>query len=448
MPTAIAKARSIDELRWICRAEALEADMLRSFFVETGAARDPHRNIRDQIRTTLAGITDARILFYGHRGCGKSTELNKLSEELAAGYAVVKFSVEKEMNMTQVFTEDLLLVICEQLLRFASFSNLHVEPALLDPVNRFFAEITTTQTAGRDAAIAASAGARAGIPDFLSSLLSIFASLSADIRTSTSQKETAVSRVRKRPADLLHNANSIINAVRDALPKGKRLLVIVEDLDKLDIDTAYPIFVRNVNLLCGLDTNIIYTIPVFLFFSPDVEAFRSKFDAVFRLPMIKTSEPPDTDVKTGFDTVRAVVLARVEQSLIADEALDLLVRKTGGVLRHIFQALNDVALMTNVPVPIDAAHIRVALDSLRAELWKQIALPREDFPGRPQSGDELFKRLADYAREQRRGAKPLPKSDGVNQILLRSCVLVEYNGAHWLGVHPLIVEALEGEHLL
>jgi hypothetical protein len=444
----IQKARTLEELRLVCRAEPLDSDMLRSFFVETGQARDAHRNIRDQIRTTLAGTHDARILFYGHRGCGKSTELNKLSEELAGEFKVLKFSVENEMNMSQVYAEDLLLVLCEQLLRFAIDSKLRVNKKLLEPVNKYFATATTTQSGRRGSSLSASAGGKTGASPLLEALIGLFASFSAEIRTSTSLEETVVARLRKRPADLLHHANMLINAVREAMPEGTRLLIMVEDLDKLDIDVAYPVFVRNVNLLCGLHTDIIYTIPVFLFFSPDVEAFRPKFDAVFRLPMIKTLEPPDNKAEPGFETVRNIVLARVDRSLITGDALDLLVEKTGGVLRHVFQVLNDVALMTNVPIPIDSATIRVGLDALRSELWKQIALPRQSFPGAPKSGDELFERLAEYARKQHRGDKPKPSSDAVNQILLRSCVLVEYNGTHWLGVHPLVVEALESENRL
>jgi predicted GTPase len=109
----IHKARTIAELRNVCRAQPLEDEMLREFFVETQKARDPHRSIRDQIRTILSETVDARILFYGHRGCGKSTELNRLTVELQKEYAVLKFSVETQMNMTQVYVEDLLLVLCE-----------------------------------------------------------------------------------------------------------------------------------------------------------------------------------------------------------------------------------------------------------------------------------------------------------------------------------------------
>jgi len=41
------------------------------------------------------------------------------------------------------------------------------------------------------------------------------------------------------------------------------------------------------------------------------------------------------------------------------------------------------------------------------------------------------------------GDKNPPRADAVNQILLKSCALVEYNGEGWLGVHPLVMKNLK-----
>jgi hypothetical protein len=41
------------------------------------------------------------------------------------------------------------------------------------------------------------------------------------------------------------------------------------------------------------------------------------------------------------------------------------------------------------------------------------------------------------------GEKQQPTSDAINQILLKTCALVEYNGEGWFGVHPLVIEGLQ-----
>jgi hypothetical protein len=68
----------------------------------------------------------------------------------------------------------------------------------------------------------------------------------------------------------------LIESVQDALqPSGKRLLIIVEDLDKLSIAGARRVFIENSNLLTVLRSNIIYTIPIFTFYSPDASWCKS-----------------------------------------------------------------------------------------------------------------------------------------------------------------------------
>ena len=68
------KASTLEELRRVCRPMPLTGKQLEVFFVETDLARDPHQETRRRIKGALEGGDPPRVLFYGHRGCGKSTE--------------------------------------------------------------------------------------------------------------------------------------------------------------------------------------------------------------------------------------------------------------------------------------------------------------------------------------------------------------------------------------
>lgn len=125
----------------------------------------------------------------------------------------------------------------------------------------------------------------------------------------------------------------------------------------------------------------------------------------------------------GFNVVRSVILSRVEENLIETRALDMLVEKTGGVLRHAFEVLHTVATMSDISTPVGIDEIRYGLGRLRKELARQIALPHEPLTAGPQSVYELYDRLAEYARNQVAGARTIPISDTTNQLLLRSCAL-------------------------
>lgn len=447
--TEHAKAKTLRELRRVCRPCPLAPEQIEEFFVETDEARNPHQRTRSLIAECLQEREDARILFYGHRGCGKSTEINKLLSELDGRFMAVQFSVEEHMNMSAARAEDLLLLICERVLQKAQSEHLKVDDAALKGVNSYFTETVRRTGTEQGTTGTIEVGAKAETPSVLSSLLGLFARFTGEIRYNAYSDETTVAHLRKRPADLVAQANAVIEAVRSKLPNGRRLLVVVEDLDKLDLARARPMFVDNVSLLAGLTTNIIYTVPVFLFHSPDVGQFLPRFDEVFALPMIKVREPGDTTGDAaarpvGFDTVKHIVHARILPELIEEQALNLLIEKTGGVLRHVFQVLDVAATMSDVNPPLQEEHIRYGLQQLAKEFWSQISLPHdaEEIPDCPKNVDDLYARLAECARKENEGNPSPCKSDATNQILLRSCALVEYNGVGWLGVHPVVADNL------
>ena len=424
------KAKTLDEIHQFCRPMPLKADELEAFFIETDSARNSHQHPRERIKKVLKTIPNARSLFYGHRGCGKSTELSKLTKEIQDSFFTVSFSIMEEMNLNAVRAEDLILIIAGRILNTAQEAGLKLKDTHLNPILEYFSETVFTEREKHDIGIGAKA------------LLGLFLKLKGEIKYNAYDEQTTTAVLRKRPADLLEQTNILIEAVKDALPEGKDLLVVVEDLDKIDLKQARDIYVQNASLLTGIKVSIIYTIPIFLFHSPDVGAFKPLFDDTISLPMIKVCKPSGERAE-GFETVRSIILKRVENELIESEALDLLIKKTGGVLRHVFEVLKETSLMATASIPLSCEHIRYGLDQLRIDLSRQIALPYDTFPDSPKSVEELYKLLTIYARKQREGDFIKPKSDTIHQILIRSCALVEYNGEQWIGVHPLVREFLE-----
>jgi hypothetical protein len=221
------------------------------------------------------------------------------------------------------------------------------------------------------------------------------------------------------------------------------LLIIVEDLDKLSIADARSVFIENSNLLTGIQANIIYTIPIFTFYSPDASAMKAAFDHDFSLPMIKVLNP-DGSRANGFEIVKEIVHKRVAKPAIKEDALNLLIEKTAGVLRHVFEVLQTASNMTSLrEPPIQRKHIEYALGRLKADMGTQIALPTDQKFEGAESVKQLYEKLVFCAKRQCNGKACPPTGEAVVQVLLQSCALVEYNGARWLGVHPLVVEFLK-----
>ncbi len=129
--------------------------------------------------------------------------------------------------------------------------------------------------------------------------------------------------------------------------------------------------------------------------------------------------------------------------MVSEEALNLLVRNTAGVLRHVFEVLHYAASAVDASIPLSEGDIQYGFDQLAHSLQSQINLPLNPLKNGPQSRGELLERLSKYARMQDAGEKPPPEPDPTAQLLLKSCALVEYNGIGWFGVHPLVKKYLK-----
>jgi GTPase SAR1 family protein len=72
------------------------------------------------------------MLVIGHRGCGKSTILNRVAEDLQDEYHIVAFSAADTINMTNVEVVDILLGTYLQVLESVEKKN-KLSDRLLQP---------------------------------------------------------------------------------------------------------------------------------------------------------------------------------------------------------------------------------------------------------------------------------------------------------------------------
>jgi predicted AAA+ superfamily ATPase len=102
----------------------LEPEELERFFCNetmefrTGDKYDSP--IRDIYEDCQFPSDNNAFLLLGHRGCGKSTELNKMSQELEKnGYQVVTVRCNLDLDLINPVYTDLLILIGEALLKIA-----------------------------------------------------------------------------------------------------------------------------------------------------------------------------------------------------------------------------------------------------------------------------------------------------------------------------------------
>ena len=425
-----------------CFPRPLTADNLDDFWVETQDARDGFVCFRDNLKDILNQEGSPKVLVYGHRGCGKSTEINKFVSELDPSWLVVKLNAGDFLPVSGNQAADVLLAACTRLMDIAQERGLALNETSMKPVAEYFAETTKSQTQSRDGSLECEAGADA-TGGVLGQLFGLRAKLVAALKFGSRSETSTVESVRRRKGELAVAVQALVQAAEIAWqkkfdqPQG-RLLLVIEELDKLGLEDARRVFVEDGRLLAEIGIRAIYTIPIFAFHSADAGAIRAYFEHEERLPMIKVVNPDGTPAATGRATVRDIVRRRVAASVLPDAALDYLITHTGGVLRDVFEAIQTAAQFRTVKQSgiLNETAVKEALRRMETNIGLQIAYPPGE-KGERKDPELLQKKLAAIAKRQAQKERIIAQPDPDQQLLLMSGALLEYNGDGWLGVHPL-----------
>ena len=438
-------ATTLDAARNNCSPKPLSGSGIADFWVETDLARDAITDFRLNLKSILAEETSQKVLVHGHRGCGKSTELNKFIAELGKEWLVVALNAGDFLPTSGNEAADVLLAACTRIIEIAKDNDLPVSDKALAPVAAFFDETTRTDTESRESNLDTEAGVNASA-GFLGKLIGLKAKLVAALKFGSRTEQSTVHHVRRRKGELCAAVNALGIAVETAWQektgdRKARLLLVIEELDKLGLADARQIFVHDGRILSEVAFRAVYTIPVFTFHSADAGSIRSYFEHDLALPMIKVFDSIGKPCKEGREVLTRIVRERVAASVLPDDALARLIERTGGVLRDIFDAIQTAAQFNTVRKSgrIDLTAINHALDRMVTNIGLQIAYPPED----KKEPKQLQQKLADIAKAQANGHTRRAQPDPDIQLLLMSGALLEYNGTGWLGVHPLARDYLK-----
>jgi hypothetical protein len=438
-------ATTLAQAKTNCSPKPLTQVSLSDFWVETAEARDVLTSFRGNLLSRLEQDVPQRILVYGHRGCGKSTEVNKLISELGREWLAISLNAGDFLPVSGNQAADVLLAACTRIIEVAREQALGLDAAMLNPVVAFFSETTETQQQGRETSFELGGGIDTS-GSLIEKLVGLSAKFTSALKFGSRTDSSTVSKIRRVKGQLLEAVNALGIATEAAWrakcghPDAK-VLIVIEDLDKLGLADARQIFVNDGRLLGAIALPAIYSVPVFTFHSPEANAIKAYFDYTLGLPMIKTLTRHGHPCEEGRAVLRHIIRKRVDASVLPDDAMELLIERSGGVLRDIFDAIQSCAQFLPVQQSkvMDRASINTALNRMVATIGLQIAYPPEE----KKSPDPLQKRLAAIAKTRARGGEVPTQPDPDVQYLLMSGALIEYNGDSWLGVHPLAIDYLK-----
>lgn len=416
------KAENLKEMIPVFDPFPLNESNFDDFYINTYAARG--NNPIEKIKLSLENSINpqVKILFMGHRGSGKSSELYLLKKEIGSEYDVINFYIQDEIEPTGMKYTDFIFAIMSQIIQYVERTpSLQVESSEIDELYNYWNQeqiITVTDIDSTEV--------NAGISAKLKFLGRIAVQGSGIFKTGATTKVETREKIEPKIGYLIQLLNNLIVKINEQLP-NKGLLLIVEDLDKLDISEAEELFVYHRKTILSLNIRMILTFPIYLVYNRQYNMIKEDFDYWQLLNMIKVKDKYHVPYETGINTLKNIIEKRTELSLIEPSALNFAIMKSGGAIRDLFQMIRDSVFeaLTNDHTIIRYSDMQESYGHLKAE-YERLIHTEEDI-------EKLSEIYAD--------PKPALTDDVLMSLLLRGLVL-EYNGERWCGLHPAVEDFL------
>lgn len=398
------------------------------FFVDTAVARGNFSFNRlykslflDPASLSFKGTLPYRIyqLFLGHRGCGKSTELRRLSHTLhhPERFFVVFLDVPSALDINNLIYADILLALATALLEDLNSQGIALPDEYTEHLLIWFDERVEKHERTREFAADIKAGLQGetGLP----LIAKLFAAITTSFRTNSTYKEEVRSVVKNYFSQFAWAFNALIAAANEQIEQdglGRCLLFVVDGTDRLGQADSRRFFIDDAYQLQQIEGNFIYCAPIQLSHEEGQvhEAFKSQI-----LPMIKLREKHDaTPLPAAYQAMREMAYRRISPSLFdAETTVDLLIEHSGGNPRHLIRLL-DYTFQDAEAECLDLAAAKKAVKRLANELRR--ILNTTDYP--------LLKQID--------GCDDEINDDRVRHLLY-NLALLEYND-YWRLTHPAV----------
>jgi hypothetical protein len=362
------------------------------------------------------------VLFFGHVGSGKTTELRRYCRQLEGPdwYLVVEVSVHEVLDRNNFEYTDLLMALALALCERLQERDVAVPQKAVRGLERWFAENVKTEESLDEfaATVEAGAEAKAGVP-FLTNL---FVRFTAAFKTNVTYKDSLRRVVRNTYTQFASAFNEFLRQAEESAGKSgvaRRFLFVVDGTDKLRGEDRRRFFTEDREQLLAVEAHVVYTAPLALKYEGNG---MGAIDADLFLPLVKIAEQDGTPVKAGRAVMREILLRRAASEVFdSDAAIERLVSASGG-------------------------HPR--------ELLRLLKLCCEFSDGTRITGDVVGRAISALASEYRRFLEPEDYEHLVNidlnpvhtgndertRRLLYNLALLEYNDGSWRHTHPVISE--------
>ncbi len=228
--------------------------------------------------------------------------------------------------------------------------------------------------------------------------------------------------------------------------KYSDIVIIVDNLEKIQkleetgegLESYQKLFIDFYPQLTGLQSHIIFTVPLRLIRSTIAPKLREYYSEPFVLPMVKILQRESREpFEKGIESLKFILQKRLDEIKLEDafteDALDFLIKYSGGSIRYLMSFVREATTYTD-DLPMTISEAKNAIKQTISTFSTSI----------PEHHWELLAKL-DLSKDQR-----FPNDNEDYRKMLENFTLLEYiNGgdedifeevAPWYAVHPIVRE--------
>ena len=428
-------AANLTDAYEICDVEPLQGKSLERFYLPLLEARNSEAITQvGQILQQQKTESFCTILFTGHRGCGKSTELRRIEDKCKDQYLTVFLNVEDETDINDLDYIDIYLMVIGQVEQALRGLKISFDKQLLQSVEDWFKVVTTEDE--RSVALSLDVEASASLGSEASFFAKLLFKLKGVFKNSSSQKTTIRETLKKEFTRMKGDINLLLGdglkKLRKKSPDYKGFLVIVDNLDRCPSEVSKKLFFDYAAQLTSLHCSMIYTVPISALYSS--RGLSNSFDDPHIVPMVNIYEldrakyPLEFNQKS-LEAVAKIIEKRVDVDVVFGSRHELmeLVKASGGHIRQLMQLMQRACLTAS-----GREHDKILADDVEYAI-KQLQFSLE----RSLSNKKYFTELAYIALN-----KDFSDEEDVKVQMLYSTAVLEYNGSdRWTYPNPLLMRS-------
>ncbi|MBL8076598.1 MAG: hypothetical protein JNM55_01435 [Anaerolineales bacterium] len=378
----------------------------------------PGNPINELIDALLAPFyRPPKFFFSGHRGCGKSTELLHLlsNADIQKKYWPINFSIREETDIIDLDYRDVLLAIGSRLFREYRKKGGELPDQLLKELNGWKGKV--------EKQISTILDGRVSEYELGASIDAFFAHAGLKMKLEPATRVELRQIVETDITGLI----AIINHIAAAIYNQERRipLILIDDMDKPDLDRARAIFHDRREIMMQPNCAIVYTVSSALFYSKEFDAIR---DQALFLPNInlRTATDAEQQLKEGYRTLEKFVGVRMSPALIHASALEEAITYSGGVFRELARIIRTSIgrARRRKAAQLEIEDVEWAVTEIRNE-YRRI-LDKEDI--------KLLKKIME--------SKRLEFSDRLRPLMQLLAILEYRDQENWCDVHPVLRKML------